>query len=281
MGFGGIGSFTAGPDAYLRQIAAAKKCVSIPIIASLNVSTSERWVRFAELIEGAGADALELNVYFVPTDPTVSGLEVEARYTEIVSAVRSRIKIPLAVKLGPYFSSLPHLAGQMIGAGVNGLVLFNRYLQPEISLATYEVLPHLTLSTSDELRLPLRWVGILRDQVSISLAVTGGVHTGEDVVRSFLAGADVTMLASALLRHGPSLVPTLLTEVETWLASRGFDSIAAIRGLASFHRGKNASNYERANYADALAKFTQNDSRLPACPDRSPHRLPAGGTRST
>ena len=181
------GSFTAGPDAYLRQLELAKQCLSIPIIASVNGNFSNGWVRFVHLIQEAGADALELNLYFVPTDPTMSGEDVELRYLEIVSAVRQQLQIPLAVKLGPYFSSLPHFARRLMDIGVNGLVLFNRYLHPEIDPATLAVRPHLELSTSSELRLALRWAGILRNQISGSLAVTGGVHTVDDLVRSILA----------------------------------------------------------------------------------------------
>jgi len=249
------GSFTAGPDSYLRQLELAKKCLAIPVIASVNGSMANGWVRFVRLIQDAVADALELNVYFVPTDPTASGEDVESQYLEMVSAVRKQLQIPLAVKLGPYFSSLPHFAGRLMEAGADGLVLFNRYLHPEIDPATLAVRPHLELSTSSELHLRLRWVGILRSQVSGSLAVTGGVHTVEDLVRSILAGADVTMLASALIRHGPAIVPTLLEGLEAWIATRNFGGVSEVRGLASFRYGPQTSGDERVDYAEELARF--------------------------
>jgi len=249
------GSFNAGSDAYLRHIELAKECLSIPIIASVNGNLANGWVRFVRLIQEAGADALELNIYFVPTDPTMSGDDVEVRYLEIVSAVRKQLKIPLAVKLGPYFSSLPHFARRLIDAGADGLVMFNRYLHPEIDPATLAVRPHLELSTSSELRLPLRWVGILRNQMSGSLAVTGGVHTVEDLVRSILAGADVAMLASALIQHGPAIVPTLLEGLEAWIAAKHFGAVSEVRGLASFRYEPHVPSDERADYAEELAMF--------------------------
>lgn len=249
------GSFMAGPDAYLRHLQLAKQCLSIPIIASVNGTFSNGWVRFVRLIQEAGADALELNLDFVPTDSTMSGAEVELRYLEVVSAVRQQLQIPLAVKLGPYFSSLPHFARRLMDAGADGLVLFNRYLHPEVDPETLTVRPHLELSTSSELRLPLRWVGILRNQISGSLAVTGGVHRVEDLVRSMLAGADVAMLASALIRHGPDIVPTLLEGLGAWIAAKHCGALSEVRGLASFGYEPHASGDERADYAEELAMF--------------------------
>ena len=249
------GSFAAGPDAYLRQLQLAKQCLSIPIVASVNGVFSKEWVRFVRLIQDAGADALELNIYFVPTDASLSGEDVESRYVEIVSAIRNELAIPLAVKLGPYFSSLPHFARRLIDAGANGLVLFNRYVHPEIDLNSLEARPRLELSTSSELRLPLRWVGILRDQVSCSLAVTGGVHTVEDLVRSILAGAHVVTLASVLIQHGPAIVPLLLEGLADWIAARRFRGVSEIRGIANFRRGPHGPEDVRADYAEQLAAF--------------------------
>jgi dihydroorotate dehydrogenase (fumarate) len=249
------GSFAAGPDAYLRQLELAKQCLSIPIIASVNGVFSKEWVRFVRLIKDAGADALELNIYFVPTDASLSGEDVESRYVEIVSAIRNELAIPLAVKLGPYFSSLPHFARRLVDAGANGLVLFNRYVHPEIDSNSLEARPRLELSTSSELRLPLQWVGILRDQVSCSLAVTGGVHTVEDLVRSLLAGAHVVTLASALIQHGPAIVPLLLEGLADWIAVRRFRGVSEIRGIANFRRGPHEPEDVRADYAEQLAAF--------------------------
>ncbi len=249
------GSFVASPDTYLQQIELAKRCLPIPIIASVNGTFSKGWVRFVRVIEEAGADALELNIYFVPTDPAMSGEDVELRYLEVVAAVRSELQIPLAVKLGPYFSSFPNFARRLIDAGASGLVLFNRYVHPEIDPATLQARPHLQLSTSSELRLPLRWVGILKGQIPASLAVTGGVHTVEDLVYSILAGADVAMLASALIQHGPDIVPTLLEGLANWIAARHFRGVSEVRGLASFRCGPNAAGDERVDYAEQLALF--------------------------
>ncbi len=249
------GSFAASPDTFLRQLELAKQCLSIPIIASVNGSFSKGWIPFVRVIQDAGADALELNIYFVATDPMMSGEDVELRYLDVVSAVRKELQIPLAIKLGPYFSSLPNFARRLIDAGADGLVLFNRYVHPEIDPATLQAKPHLELSSSSELRLPLRWVGILRGQISGSLAVTGGVHTAEDLVYAILAGADVAMLASALIQHGPVIVPTLLDGLASWIATKHFHSVSEVRGLASFRSGPDAPGDERADYAEQLGMF--------------------------
>jgi dihydroorotate dehydrogenase (fumarate) len=251
----GLNDYNSGPDSYLRHITAAKSALSMPIIGSLNASRGGDWFDFARLMEQAGADAVELNIYFVPTDPHLSGDEVEDRYVEIVAAVRSQISIPLAVKIGPYFSSLPHMASRLVAAGADGLVLFNRFLQPEIDLATMEVASKLALSTPDELRLPLRWIGILSGQLPASLAASTGIHTADDIVKLILAGADVTMTASALIEHGPAYLTTLLDGLTGWLAQRGSSSVADIRGLLSQHRCAHPGAFERANYARALADF--------------------------
>ena len=180
------------------------------MIGSLNGVGVGNWARHAQLLEEAGADAVELNVYFVPTDPEATAAQVEERYLDLVAAVREAVTVPLAVKLGPYFSSLPNLARRLVEVGADGLVLFNRFFQPDIALETLQVSPRLALSTSAELRLPLRWIAILRPQLAISLAASTGVQTSEDVIKLLLVGADVTMTTSALLRHGPAYVRTLL-----------------------------------------------------------------------
>jgi len=195
--------YGAGPAAYLSLVEQAKAALSIPVIASLNGTTRGGWVRHAARLEEAGADALELNIYYVSSRPGLSGGEVEENYLDVVRAVRRAIGIPLAVKLSPYFSSLANLAGQLVEAGANGLVLFNRFYQPDLDIETMEVLPALELSSSAELRLPLRWIAILHRRFGVSLAASTGVHTAEDVVKVLLAGADVAMMTSALLHNGP------------------------------------------------------------------------------
>lgn len=251
-----LDDYNAGVDAYLGHVENLKKAVPIPVIASLNGTRLGPWHRFARLLEQAGADALELNIYFVPTNPDVSGAQIEEQYLELVAAVRTAVKIPLAVKLGPYFTSLPHMARQLVALGVDGLVLFNRFLQPDIDLEARQVAPKLGLSSRDELRLPLRWIGILREQVPVSLAATTGVHTGEDVLKLLMAGADATMMASALIQHGPAYVGTVLAELRSWMTRLGIESVAAIKGSLSQQKCADPGAFERANYLTALAAFT-------------------------
>ena len=216
-----LDDYNTGPAPYLRHISAAKKAIPVPVIASLNGTSNGGWVRHAQQIQEAGADALELNIYFVCTEPYVTGEQLEARYLELVAAVREVVSIPLAVKIGPYFSSLPNMASRLVNAGADGLVLFNRFLQPDIDLETLKVVPRMVLSTSDELRLPLRWIAILRAFFDVSLAATTGVHTAEDVLKLLLTGADVTMVASALYQHGPDHIRTLLDGVTRLARSEG------------------------------------------------------------
>lgn len=246
---GELFNYNSGPDAYLRHITTAKHQLSIPIIGSLN-GTSPRsgWVRFAKLIEQAGADALELNVYFVPTRPDQLAEVIERRYLDLVAAVRAEISIPLAVKIGPFFSSLPNMVQRLVEAGANGIVMFNRFMQPDIDLDTLKVTPNLVLSSRDELRLPLRWIAILRGQTEASLAATSGIHFAEDMIKLLLAGADVGMLASALIRNGPDHLATMLAELSHWLDTRGFTSVEEIKGLLSQGRGPEASAVERVGY---------------------------------
>ncbi|HKI19819.1 MAG TPA: dihydroorotate dehydrogenase-like protein, partial [Isosphaeraceae bacterium] len=225
--------YNTGPANYLAEIKQAKKALSIPVIGSLNGVGVGNWARHAQLLEEAGADAVELNIYFVPTDPETTAVQVEQRYLDLVAAVREVVTVPLAVKLGPYFSSLPNLARRLVEIGADGLVLFNRFLQPDIALETLQVSPRLRLSTSAELQLPLRWIAILRPQLSISLAASTGVHTSEDVLKLLLVGADVTMTTSALLRHGPAYLRTLLDGLPTWLEQRGYGSIEQVKGSLS------------------------------------------------
>jgi dihydroorotate dehydrogenase (fumarate) len=248
-------SYDPGPDSYLRGIEAAKAAATIPVIGSLNGTSKGGWIRYARMIQEAGADALELNIYLVATDPEHTAADVEAQYLELVQAVRESVSIPMAVKIGPFFSSLPNLARRLEVAGANGLVLFNRFLQPDIDLETLAVRPNLVLSTSDELRLPLRWIAILRGQLGLSLAASSGVHTPQDVLKLLLAGADVTMTASALYQNGPEYIRTLLDGVQTWLVEKEYTSVAQMKGSVSQANCRDPEGFERANYVKTLTNF--------------------------
>ncbi len=247
-----------GPEPYLDHIRHAKRAVSIPIIGSLNGTSTGSWVRYARLIQDAGADALELNIYFVPTDRYESSETIEARYLELVTAVCRTISIPLAVKIGPFFSSLPHFARRLVDAGARGLVLFNRYLDPDIDTELLQVTPSLTLSDRHELRLPLRWIATLRDQLDVSLAATSGIHFSDDVIKALLAGADVTMMAAALLRYGPPWLESVLAETTRWIESNQYTSVSQLRGSLSLANCPDPSAYHRGNYVKTLVSYTSN-----------------------
>jgi len=248
--------YNTGPFAYLQRIEQAKRAVAIPVIASLNGVTPGGWVRHAERMQDAGADALELNLYSVATDPRVDAAELEARYLELVAAVRAAVTVPLAVKLSPFFTALANMAVRIVEAGADGLVLFNRFYQPDLDLDSLDVVPRLVLSTSEELRLPLRWIAILRGQVRASLAATTGVHTGLDAAKVLLAGADVAMMTSALLRHGPGHVRTVERELTELLAERDHDSVAQLRGSMSRSSMPDPEGFERANYMRTLMSWS-------------------------
>jgi len=248
--------YNTGPDEYLRHLEASKRELGIPVIGSLNGASEGGWVSYARLIEEAGADALELNVYFVASDPNETGRQVEQRYLDLVSSVRETVTIPLAVKVGPFFSSMANMATQLVEAGADGLVLFNRFLQPDIDLETLQVDPTLHLSTSEEVLLPLRWIAILRDRVPCSLAATTGVHSAEDAVKLLLAGADVTMMASALFRHGPEHLTTVLDGVQTWLDEHEYASVEQLKGSVSQANVADPVAYARSNYMQMLVNFT-------------------------
>jgi dihydroorotate dehydrogenase (fumarate) len=248
--------YRIGPDVYLEQIAEAKKSISIPVIGSLNGSSKGGWVRYAKMIQDAGADALELNIYFVPTDPGMSGREVEDRYVDLLAAVKESLSIPLAVKIGPYFSSLPAFAKRLDESGADGLTLFNRFLEPDVDLDELTFEPGLQLSTRHELRLPLRWIAILRDQVQASIAATSGVHFTEDAIKALLVGADVVMMASVLLQRGPEHLATMVSEMTNWLEEKEYESIEQLKGSMSRIRAADPSELERANYMKALVSYT-------------------------
>ena len=240
---------------YLERLYQLKHALSIPVIASLNGHTPGGWIRFAEMFEEAGADALELNVYFLPTDPEETASDVEARYVEILSTVKSRVQIPVAIKLGPFFSAFANMAQRLADAGADGLVLFNRFYQPDIDLDEMNLEPNVLLSTPQAMRLPLRWIAILRNQINASLAASSGVHGGSDVLKMLLVGADVTQMASALLLHGPRHVDDVLTHVRAWMEEREYESVTQMKGSMSYAHVPDPGEFERANYMRALRSY--------------------------
>jgi dihydroorotate dehydrogenase (fumarate) len=249
-------NYNTGPDHYLKLIAEAKQALSVPVIPSLNGRTPGGWTQIAKQLEQAGADAIELNIYFLATDPEDTSVEIEKRYIDLVASVSAMVSIPVAVKVSPYFSAMANMAGRLAAAGASGLVLFNRFVQPDILLDELEVAPRLVLSTSDELRLALRWIAILRGHVNASLAATGGAHTPEDVLKLLLAGADCVMIASSLLRNGPKHVAALVCGVETWMTEREYASVEQMKGSLSQQACPDPAAFERANYMKALTSYT-------------------------
>jgi dihydroorotate dehydrogenase (fumarate) len=245
--------YGAGPAAYLSLLEQAKAILQVPVIASLNGVSHTGWVRYAARLEQAGADALELNIYYVSSRPGLSSGEVEWHYLDVVRAVRQAAGIPLAVKLSPYFSSLVNMAGQLVEAGANGLVLFNRFYQPDLDIETLQVVPSLELSTSVELRLPLRWIAILHRRYGLSLAASTGVHTAEDVAKVLLAGGDVAMMTSALLRNGPDHLRTVEVHLRDWMDRHGYETVEQLRGRLSQRSVPDPAAFERANYLKTLA----------------------------
>lgn len=252
------------PQRYLNLLERAAAAVDIPVIASLNGSTPGGWEDFARSLQDAGAAAIEINVYFVPGDPHTSGRDVEDVHLEILHRVKGVVSVPVAVKLSPHFSSPGEMALRLDQAGADGLVLFNRFLQPEIDVESLEVQPAVALSEPGEARLPRTWIAILRGHVVGSLAATTGVDRWEDVVKYLLAGADVVMTASALIRHGPTYARTLLSGLEQWMARKGFTSVDEVRGLLAVPAGVDPTAYERAGYVSALerARSTYGDLRV-------------------
>ncbi len=258
--FPDLGHYNVGPEGYLEHIRHLKQVLEIPVIGSLNGVTGGGWLDYARKIQEAGADALELNLYTVPTDPQLGAADLEAGYLELVKAIRAQLRIPIAVKISPFFTSMPNFAYQLVDAGANGLVLFNRFYQPDLDVETLDVVPDLKLSTSDELRLPLRWVAILYGKLTADLALTSGVHTCLDMVKAIMAGANVTMLASELIAHGPDRVSQLITDLGDWLATYEYQSVAQMRGSMSQKAVAEPGAFERANYMKALSTY---DHRLP------------------
>ena len=244
-----------GPDAYLEHIAKAKRALDIPVIASLNGVSTGGWVRYARDMEQAGADALELNIYFLPTNLDLESGEVEQIYLDVLRDVKGNVSIPVAMKLSPYFSAMGNMARRLSEAGADGLVLFNRFYQPDLDLENLEVVPHLVLSSSQELRLPLRWVAILYGRIQADLALTTGVHTAEDALKGLAAGAQVTMMASALLHEGVNHLSKMLAEVQTWLVEHEYESVSQLQGsLSQISCGAPAA-FERANYVRLVGSY--------------------------
>ena len=248
--------FRLGPEEYLKHIAAAKQATKIPIIASLNGSSNGGWTSYAKQIQQAGADALELNIYYIPTDLHLTGTEVELTYIEILKEVKAAVKIPVAVKLSPFFSNFANMAKRLDDAGADGLVLFNRFYQPDIELETLEVKPNLLLSTPMAMRLPLRWVAILYGKLGANLAATSGIHRAVDVIKMLLAGADVTMLCSTIIRHGIPQIAMIERDLVDWLEEHEYESVAQIKGSLSQKNCAEPAAFERAQYMKALTGYS-------------------------
>jgi len=254
--FPDLTDYNLGPEEYLEHIRRAKSAVRIPVIGSLNGVSTGGWIRYAKLIQEAGADALELNVYFIPTDPALSGTQVEQMYLELVRDVKATLKIPVAVKLGHAFSAMANMAHRVDQAGANALVLFNRFYQPDFDLEKLEAVPTLTLSSSYELLLRLHWVAILFGHVRADLAVTGGVHTAHDVLKAMMAGARVAMMTSALLKNGIGHFRTVLAGLLGWMEEHEYASIRQMQGSMSYRSVANPAAFERANYMKVLSSYT-------------------------
>jgi dihydroorotate dehydrogenase (fumarate) len=247
-----VEDYKSGPDEYLDKIRKAKEAVGIPIIGSINGVSTGGWMDYAKRIEEAGADAIELNIYHIPTDPSVSGIEVTKMHEDVVAHVRKSVSIPVAVKIGPFFSALANVADRLAKAGANALVLFNRFYQPDFNLEDLQVVPDLVLSNSYELRLPLRWVAILYGRVPVDFAITTGVHTHEDVLKGLMAGAKVTMMTSKILKSGPDCVGGILENMTRWLEEHEYASVAQMRGSMSQKNCAEPAAFERANYMKTL-----------------------------
>jgi dihydroorotate dehydrogenase (fumarate) len=250
-----VGTYSIGPELYLERIYRLKRAVHVPVIGSLNGVSSGGWIDYARMIEEAGADALELNIYYLPVEFDISSAALEDSFVELVRDIRKTINIPIAVKLSPYFTALPHFAQRLVQAGASGLVLFNRFYQPDIDLEDLEVIPNLTLSNSNELRLPLRWTALLSGRVDADFAITGGVHTAEDVLKTMMVGANVAMMASALLMYGPLHAMEVLKSVQFWMERHEYESLEQMRGSMRQEAVAEPGAFERANYMKVLGSY--------------------------
>lgn len=244
--------FRLGPEGYLEHIRKTKEAVDIPVIASLNGATVGGWAKFAKQIEQAGADALECNIYYIPTDPNLKAAEIEQTYIDIVWAVKSAISIPIAIKISPFFTNIANIAKRLDDAGADGLVLFNRFYQPDIDLEELEIRPNVLLSTPQALRLPLTWIGILYGRLKASLAATGGVHHPEDAIKLLMVGANVTMLCSSLLRNGINQLRQMEHGIVEWMEQHEYESVKQLQGSMSQMRCPDPSAFERAQYMRAV-----------------------------
>ena len=248
--------FKLGPEEYLKHVAAAKKATRVPIIASLNGSSNGGWTSYAKQIQQAGADALELNIYYIPTDMDLTGEMVELTYLEILRSVKAEVTIPVAVKLSPFFSNFANMAKRLDKAGANGLVLFNRFYQPDIELESLEVKPNILLSTPMAMRVPLRWIALLHGRIGASLAATSGIHRASDALKMLMAGADVTMLCSTLLRHGIPQIAAIERDLVDWMEEHDYESVSQLKGSLSQLKCPEPAAFERAQYMKALTSYT-------------------------
>jgi dihydroorotate dehydrogenase (fumarate) len=253
--------YNIGPDAYLEHIRKAKEAVRTPVIASLNGVSAGGWVRYARLMQEAGADALELNIYLMPTDPEVSGEKVEQNYVDLVRHVMANVRIPVAVKFGPYFSSIPNFCRKLDQTGVDGLVMFNRFYQPDFDLETLEVKPNLFLSDSNTLLLRLHWVALMYGSLRADMAITGGVHTVYGVLKAMMAGAKVAMSTSCLLRYGIDYAAQIIQDMKEWMEEHEYESVTQMQGSMSVKHVTNAGVFERANYMKVLSSYVQPEPR--------------------
>jgi dihydroorotate dehydrogenase (fumarate) len=251
-----IDGYNTGSDAYLALVEAAKYRVDIPVIASLNGTNVGGWLRYAKLLEDAGADAIELNLYTVAADPAVNGESIEAGQLELVALVAEEVNLPIAVKISPFYSSLASFLFALQDAGAAGIVMFNRFYAPDLDMETLDVQPRISLSSQAELRLPLRWIGIAREFLSISIAGSTGVHTGQDAAKLILVGADIAMTTSALLFHGTNHLSTMEAELREWMREHGYRSVSEMRGAVSRDAAADPAAYERANYIGNITSYT-------------------------
>jgi dihydroorotate dehydrogenase (fumarate) len=244
-----------GADAYIEHLHRVKEAVNIPVIGSLNGISTGGWVKYARNMEEAGADAIELNLYYVPTNPELTSNQLEASYLQVVKDIHETVKIPLAIKLSPFFTAFPNFAASLVKTGAKGLVLFNRFYQPDIDIDNLEVVPRLVLSTSEENRLPLRWIAILYGKIKADFALTSGVHNAEDVLKSIMAGANVAMMTSELLANGINRVSEILTDMHSWLETHEYQSVLSAIGSMSQQSVQEPAAFERANYIKALNNY--------------------------
>jgi len=248
-------NYNAGPDQYLRNLEAAREALSIPLFGSLNGVTRGGWTRYAKSMESAGASAVELNMYYLPSDPLVTAAEVEQNYLDLVAEVKANLSIPLAVKIGPFFSSIPNIALRLTEAGADGLILFNRFVQPDLDLGRMELDSQLALSDARELRLPLRWIAILFGRIRCSLAATSGIGRGEDVLKMLLVGADAALVTSVLMKRGWEFTTAMLEQMTHWMREHGYRSVSQLKGSMSHKHAPNPAVLERSNYMKSLTSF--------------------------